>query len=493
MTPGKTFAEAFPAAARFSWTHSDVSVARPLCARLLWTMHPARKGRWPVQPQRSQMFDTLFEKYNGPAFAVRLWDGEQWHSPGSEKPSCTIVFASPGALHSMAVNPGEVALGEAFLSKEIDVEGDLFSVFDVAEHIFQCPRGQRQRALDVVGAVFSGIGHRLKEGKTHSIERDHAAITYHYDQPPEFYRPWLGSTMAYSCAYFESPRDSVDTAQTNKLEIICRKLRLQPGERFLDIGCGWGSLILHAAAHHDVYAQGITISKEQAAKAAARIEEGHLTQSCEATLLDYRAAPSQFAPFDKIASVGMFEHVGLKNLPLYFTTARKLLKPGGVFLNHGIARSQFQGNRGNSFLHKMVVPFLRESLMFHRPRNSSFIDKYVFPDGELVTIAQAIRAAEGAGFEVRDVENLREHYELTLRGWVRGLEQNRDALLKLVPEKTYRIWLLYMAGSAAAFKRGDLNLFQTLLSNPDHGRTGLPLRRADWYQAPVREHEHAFN
>lgn len=444
------------------------------------------------------MFDTLFERYEGPAFSVRLWDGWQWRTPGDRPPACTIVFNSPGAVQSMALSPSEVGLGEAFLSKEIDVEGDLFSAFDVAEHIFQCPKGQWQRALDVVGAVFSGIGHRLKEGRTHSIERDHAAITYHYDQPPEFYRPWLGNTMAYSCGYYESPTDSVDTAQTNKLEIICRKLRLQPGERFLDIGCGWGSLILHAAAHHDVYAQGITISKEQAATATSRIEEAGLKQSCEATLLDYRLAPEKFAPFDKIGSVGMFEHVGYKNLPLYFATARKLLKPGGVFLNHGVARSQFQGNRGDSFLHRMVVPFLRETLMFHRPKNSSFIDKYVFPDGELVTIAQAVKAAEGAGFEVRDVENLREHYDLTLRGWVAGLERNREALLKLVSEKTYRIWLLYMAGSAAAFKRGDLNLFQTLLSNPEHGRSGLPLRRSDWYEAPVRassarDAEHAYS
>lgn len=443
-----------------------------------------------MQPQRSRMFDALFENYEGPAFSIRLWDGWQWFSPQCGEPTCTIVFSSEGALQSMALSPSEVALAEAFLSKEIDVEGDLFSVFDVAEHIFQCPRGQRQRVMDVIGAAFAGIGYRLRHGSTHSVERDHEAITYHYDQPPEFYRPWLGTTMAYSCGYFESPLDDVDAAQVNKLELICRKLRLNPGERFLDIGCGWGGLILHAAAEHGADAQGITISKQQAAVAARRIADAQLNQRCHAMLLDYRKAPEQFGQFDKIASVGMFEHVGLKNLPLYFATARKLLKPGGVFLNHGIARSQFQGNRGDSFLHKSVVPFVRETLMFHRPKNSSFIDKYVFPDGELVTISQALKAAEGAGFEVRDLENLREHYELTLRGWVEGLERNRDALLKLVSEKTYRIWLLYMAGSAAAFRRGDLELYQTLLSNPDHGRSGLPLRRADWYGTErARSHE----
>ena len=445
------------------------------------------------QQQRSRIFDTLFEKYEGPAFLIRLWDGWQWASPGGGRPVCTIVFNSERALESMAVSPSEVALGEAFIFKEIDVEGDIFSVFDVAEHIFQCPRGQRQRVLDVLGAVFTGIGRRIKEGRTHSIERDHAAITYHYDQPPEFYRPWLGSTMAYSCGYYDSPADSVDAAQTNKLELICRKLRLQPRDRFLDIGCGWGGLILHAAAHHNVDAQGITISKQQARVAAERIEEAGLAQTCRATLMDYRKAPEELGQFDKIASVGMFEHVGLKNLPLYFATARKLLKPGGVFMNHGIARSQFQGNHGSSFLHKNIVPFVRETLMFHRPKNSSFIDKYVFPDGELVTIAQAMKAAEGAGFEVRDVENLREHYDMTLRGWVEGLEQNKDSLLKLVSETTYRIWLLYMAGSAAAFRRGDLNLFQTLLSNPDHGKTGLPLRREDWYKVAARDAEHVYS
>lgn len=435
-----------------------------------------------MQIERSRVFDTLFAQYEGPSFAVRMWDGWTWSSAARGVPVCTIVFNSEDALQSLAVHPSEITLGEAFVSKEIDVEGDIFSVFDVAEHIFQCARGQRQRVMEVMAGLVSNIGYRLKQGRTHSVERDSEAISYHYDQPVEFYRPWLGKSLAYSCAYFESPEDDLDDAQWNKLELICRKLRLKPGERFLDIGCGWGSLILHAATEHDALAQGITISREQASVAEQRIDEAGVKSHCDAALLDYRKAPDKFAPFDKIASVGMFEHVGLKNLPTYFATARKLLKPGGVFLNHGIARARFQGVHGDSFLNTAIVPFLRETLMFRRPRNSSFIDKYVFPDGEIVTIAQAIRAAEGAGFEVRDVENLREHYDLTLRRWVDGLLRNRDALLKLVPEKTFRIWLLYMAGSAAAFRRGDIAVFQTLLANPEHGRTGLPLRREDWYE-----------
>jgi cyclopropane-fatty-acyl-phospholipid synthase len=293
--------------------------------------------------------------------------------------------------------------------------------------------------------------------------------------------------MAYSCAYFESPEDSIDKAQTNKLELICRKLRLKPGERFLDIGCGWGSLILHAASQHKVDAKGITISRAQAAVAAERIKKSRLTNTCEVELLDYRKAPEQFAQFDKIASVGMFEHVGLRNMPVYFQTAHKLLKPGGVFLNHAIARGQFQGNRGTSFVFRVVAPFLRDVVMLRRPQNTSFIDKYVFPDGELLTISQAVRGAEAAHFEVRDVENLREHYELTLRRWVDGLRRNADALLKLVPEATYRIWLLYMAGSAAAFRRGDIAVFQTLLCKPEHGNSGLPLRRGDWSLSGVAD------
>src|SRR6185437_13247834 len=262
--------------------------ARPLGA-IGVAAHSRRKGRsLPVQPQqRTKVFETLFENYEGPAFSMRLWDGWQWFSPQCGEPACTIVFSSEGAL------------AEAFLSKEIDVEGDIFSVFDVAEHIFQCPRGQRQRVVDVIGAAFAGVGYSLRHGRTHSVERDHEAITYHYDQPPEFYRPWLGTTMAYSCGYFDTPSDDVDTAQVSKLELICRKLRLQPGERFLDIGCGWGGLILHAAAEHGANAQGTTISKQQAAVAARRIADAHLAQCCHATLLDYRKAPQQFGQFDK--------------------------------------------------------------------------------------------------------------------------------------------------------------------------------------------------
>lgn len=419
-----------------------------------------------VESQSTEELEEIFKGYQGPAFSILLWDGRRWRSPGTGSTACTIVFRSADALRSLIVQASEVTLGEAFLSKAIDVEGDIFSVFAIAEYVFQRPESQRRRILEFIAGVLSRIGQRWKQGKLHSMGRDRAAISYHYDQPVDFYEPWLGPSLAYSCAYFQSADDPIDVAQTNKLELICRKLRLQPRDRFLDIGCGWGSLVLHAGSRHNAYAEGITLSREQASVATARIAAARLTQSCKVELLDYRKATSRLESFDKIASVGMFEHVGLKNLPLYFQIAHRLLKPGGVFLNHGIARSHSQ-----------------------RTRRSSFMDKHVFPDGELATISEALSAAESAGFEVRDVENLREHYELTLRFWVEGIKENADTLLKLVSEATYRTWLLYMAGSAAAFRRGDIGLYQVLLSRPDMGNSKLPFTREDWYSSSLSSEE----
>lgn len=432
--------------------------------------------------QREEVLRSLFGGYDGPPFAIRLWDGWTWHSSASGEAQSTLIIHSANAMRSLLLHPSDVTLGEAFLAKDIDVEGDIFSVFEVAEHLFHCERGRRQKMLEAAWGIFFGVGTWLKSGVRHSQKRDSEAISYHYDQPADFYQPWLGHSLVYSCAYFQSVDDSIDTAQARKLELICRKLRLQPGEHFLDIGCGWGSLILHAALRHNADAYGITLSREQEAVASARIAAAHLTQSCHVELLDYRNAVEAFPAFDKIASIGMFEHVGLRNLPLYFRTARSLLKPGGVFLNHGITRTRAGSDSNLSFLDRCLVPFLRNGLGLSRPHHSSFMDKYVFPDGDLVTLSQAMQAAEAAGFEVRDVEDLREHYDLTLRCWVDGLRRNAGELLKLVSEKTYRIWLLYMAGCAAAFKRGDIAVYQMLLSRPERGNSHLPLTREDWYR-----------
>jgi cyclopropane-fatty-acyl-phospholipid synthase len=409
------------------------------------------------EKQLGKQLAGLFNKYDGPGFSIRLWNGWQWNC-AQDGTACTLAINSPDALASMAGGAGEVALGGAFIRKEVDVEGDLFSAFSVAEYLMARPRALRQRATETVLANALNLRRWMNHGAKHSRKRDLASISYHYDLPVEFYRPWLGETLAYSCAYFHKADDSLDQAQEQKLDLICRKLRLKEHERFLDIGCGWGSLVLRAACRHGARAHGITLSREQAAVANQRIRCAGLTDSCMVEHRDYRNCAELFGLFDKIASIGMFEHVGLPNLPIYFATVRRLLKPGGTFLNHGIARSQSAPS----------------------PRNS-FVDRYVFPDGKLVTLTEAINAAEGAGFEVRDVENLREHYELTLRHWVDSLRRNKDTLLEIVPETTYRIWLLYTAGSAAAFRSGRIAIHQVLFSRLDRGRSRLPLVRDDWY------------
>ncbi len=411
-----------------------------------------------VQSQRTTVLSNVFQGYRGPTFAIRLWDGWRWCSSENEKPVCTIVVQNPKALGSLIAEPSELRLGEAFICGDLDVEGDLFSVFSIGEHLFDRPRGLRQKIVENAAGTLFGLGQWFKHGWINSRRRDRASIAYHYDQPVAFFEPWLGKSFAYSCAYFRSPDDPIDVAQEQKLELICQKLRLQPFERFLDIGCGWGSLVLHAAGRHGAQAEGITLSREQAETAKRRIQQAGLNRSCGVELRDYRELENGREPFDKIASVGMFEHVGLKNLPRYFGIAYRLLRPGGVFLNHGIARSP-------------LAPI----------RKSSFIDRYVFPDGHLVTLSETLNAAESQGLEVRDVENLREHYDLTLQRWVEGLRRNADTLLKYVPIMTYRIWLLYMAGSAAAFRRGAISVYQVLLSRPDHGNSHLPLTRDDWY------------
>lgn len=404
------------------------------------------------------VLDAVFQGYEGPPFSIRMWDGRQWSSPQRGSPACTIVVNSPDALAALIAHPNEVTLGEAFIHEEVDVEGDLFSAFQIAEHLFQQPHSLTRHLIERCAGTAFELSQWLRHGAEHSKRRDRASIAYHYDLPVAFFEPWLGETLVYSCAYFARPADSLDRAQEQKLDLICRKLRLQPGEHFLDIGCGWGSLVLHAGCVRQAHAEGITLSREQAATGRRRINDAGVADCCSIEFKDYRELPNGKPRCDKIASVGMFEHVGLKNLPLYFNIAWQLLRPGGLFLNHAIARSD-------------TAPI---------PENS-FIARYVFPDGHLVTLSQALHAAESQGFEVRDVENLREHYELTLRRWVAGLRQNEARLLELVPRITYRIWLLYMAGSAAAFHRGAIGVYQTLLSRPDHGISGVPLTRNDLY------------
>jgi cyclopropane-fatty-acyl-phospholipid synthase len=356
------------------------------------------------------------------------------------------------------MRPSETALGEAFISGELDVEGDIFSAFEMAEWLLNRSPSLRNRiAAELHRDCFTVLSF-LTRGWKHSRKRDADSISHHYDLPVEFYEPWLGPTLVYSSAYFRDAAEGLDTAQTDKLDLICRKLELQPGDRFMDLGCGWGSLAIHAAAHYGAQTRGITVSKNQARVAARRISESHVGDHCFVEYRDYRDAQDLPWRFDKLASIGMFEHVGVSNLPVYFRSAFDLLKPGGLFLNSGIVRAADSPRR-----------------------KQSFIDEYVFPDGELGTLNETLRAAEEAGFEVRDVETLREHYALTLRRWVENLQRHSSELLETVPERTLRTWLLYMAGSAAAFERADISVCQILLRRRDHRQSAEICTRESWY------------
>ncbi len=411
----------------------------------------------------------LLQDFFGGATAnvgIRLWDGRRW--PDDRPRQATLVLNHAGALRRMLLPGTELGLAEAYLHDDFDVEGDLETVLGLAAELAPRSGGAlaKLRAARNLLKLPPGAkrtpgrhGPARLAGKRHSLERDRQAVSYHYDVSNDFYSLWLDRNLAYSCAYFRDPSEELEQAQERKLAYICRKLRLRPGQRLLDIGCGWGGLVIHAARHFGVAATGITLSRPQYELANKRIAENGLSARCHVRQQDYRTLGEPGA-YDALVSVGMVEHVGEKLLPLYFAQARELLKPGGVFLNHGIACRVGDESRGKR----------------------TFSEAYVFPDGELTPISAALRAAEEAGFEVRDVECLREHYAATLRHWVRRLEARHDQVLHFVDEPTYRVWRLFMAGSAHGFRTGRLNVYQALFVRPDAaGASGLPLTRADWY------------
>jgi cyclopropane-fatty-acyl-phospholipid synthase len=375
--------------------------------------------------------------------------------------------------------PFELSICQAFIAGDFDIAGDIEQAAALGENLhgdlasparlarlsralLALPSNDRPPAFPQVRAPESGA--------LHTPERDAAAVRSHYDVGNDFYRLWLDKRMVYSCAYFTSPNASLDEAQEAKLEHICRKLRLAPGESFLDVGCGWGGLIMHAAERFGVNAVGITLSYEQAALARERIQERGLAQRCTVEVRDYRHLTAT-EQFDKIASVGMVEHVGRAKLPVYFDRLFSYLRPGGLLLNHGIVHAASRGK-----------PKLRDKVFNRVWGDNAFINEYVFPDGELPELAEVVRAAEAAGFETRDGESLREHYALTLRHWVRNLERERDAAIASAGEEIYRIWRLYMAASAFGFASGRLAIDQLLLGKRTEGGTvDIPLTRADIY------------
>lgn len=419
------------------------------------------------------------------AFAARLWDGSVELPGNAVPPSFTLVIRRPGALRRMLLPPTDLALGEAYLRDDFDVEGDIEEATSLADIIAARLRSPvvlarllaRLRVLpknDVLPEGKSnGLGSsRRPTGRRHSRKRDASAVRSHYDVGNDFYALWLDRRMVYSCAYFPTGSEDIDSAQGAKLDHICRKLRLKPGESLLDIGCGWGSLALHAAENYGIRATGITLSEPQAALARRRISEAGLGERCRVEVRDYRDLP-RGTSFDKVVSVGMFEHVGRAELPAYFSGTYRLIRPGGLFLNHGIVN-----------LSPVSAP--RRAVADALASRTSFIQRYVFPDGELVTPGEVLRFAEAAGFETRDLESTREHYALTLRHWMRRLEDHRGEAVRVAGEKTYRVWRLYMAACARAFASGRIGVGQTLFSRADkNGACRLPLTREDLYHNAV--------
>jgi cyclopropane-fatty-acyl-phospholipid synthase len=396
--------------------------------------------------------------------AVRAYDGSRL---GPDDAPATLLVRSPAVFQRLLTAPGELGLGRAYVAGELDVEGDLYAALEALQDRIPEPAtvgaGPSAGLLRLLGSDLKRNGWRRLpvpaeearlHGRRHSKARDAAAIAHHYDVSNAFYRLVLGPSMTYSCAVWESADVTLEQAQAAKYDLVSRKLGLEPGMRLLDVGCGWGGMAIHAAAEHGVRAVGVTLSRWQAEWAEKAVAEAGVGDLVEIRYQDYRDVRD--GPFDAVSSIGMFEHVGLSRLSEYFGRLRRLLRPGGRLLNHGISRPP---NAGRS-----------------RFRRRSFIDRYVFPDGELHEIGSVVSAIQRRGLEVRHVESLREHYALTLRAWVRNLETEWDACVGEAGPGRARIWRLYMAASALNFEAGRTQVHQVLAVKSESGRSGLPLR-----------------
>ncbi|WP_329399517.1 cyclopropane-fatty-acyl-phospholipid synthase family protein [Streptomyces melanogenes] len=419
----------------------------------------------------------LADELLGEALPVRIraWDGSEAGPPGAP----VVVLHHRRALRRLLWKPGELGLARAWVAGELDIEGDLYLALDLLSGLIwergaepkdrvRPVRDPRLRAaarelLRLAGPLPPPAPPaeelRRRTGRLHTRRRDKRAVSHHYDVGNAFYELVLGPSMVYSCAYWERPDATLEEAQRDKLELICRKLGLREGERLLDVGCGWGSLALHAARHHGAQVVGITLSAEQAAYARKRIAEEGLADRIEIRVQDYRDVRD--GPYDAVASVGMAEHVGSVRYREYADDLYALLKDGGRLLNHQIARRP-EGDEA----------------AYHV---DEFIDAYVFPDGELAPLGRTLSTLEDAGFEARDVEALREHYELTLRQWVRNLEAGWERAVRLTTPGRARVWRLYMAASALSFERNRIGVNQILaVKTPEGGGSGMRLRTRSW-------------
>ncbi|MFI9105615.1 class I SAM-dependent methyltransferase [Streptomyces fildesensis] len=427
-----------------------------------------------------RMRDLAEKALRGPfPLRIRAWDGSEAGPPDAP----TLVMRRRRALRRLLWKPGELGLARAWVAGDLDIEGDLYEALDLIAGIVWdtgedgAPHpGRFRRAADLLrdphtyrlareALVLAGPGlppspppeeARRRFGPLHSPGRDKQAISHHYDVGNDFYERVLGPSMVYSCAYWEHPDTTLEEAQRAKLDLVCRKLALRPDQTLLDVGCGWGSMVLHAAEHYGVRAVGITLSTEQAAYARKRVAEAGLTDRIDIRVQDYRAVAD--GPYDAISSIGMAEHVGRDLYREYAAHLYGLLRPGGRLLNHQIARR----------------PWADEEA-YHV---DEFIDRYVFPDGELAPVGSTVSRLEEAGFEVRDVEALREHYALTLRAWVRNLEDHWQEAVRLAGAGRARVWRLYMAASALSFEQNRIGVNQVLaVRTRPSGAAGMPPAR----------------
>ncbi len=399
---------------------------------------------------------------------LQAWDGSEAGPAGAP----LVVFRSRRALRRMLWSRWLLGLSRAYVAGEIDAPGDVFASFAALSSAgkFAEPGPFRRPTVPELAAILrtavrlGALGPNpapppeeakvVRAGRRHSKRRDAAAISHHYDVGNDFYALVLGPSMAYSCAVWDDEAAGLETAQEAKIDLVCRKLGLQPGMRVLDVGCGWGSFALHAAQRYGANVIGITLSSEQAALAGKRVADAGLTDRVDIRVQDYRDVGD--GPFDAISSIGMSEHVGSEQMPAYVARLHGLLRPGGRLLNHAIS-----WNDGPT-----------------DPDPDSFIPRYVFPDGEMLSLAETVGALEAGGFEVLDVEALRRHYALTLRAWVRNLEDHWTEAVQAAGAGRARVWRLYMAASALGFETGITGVNQVLVQRA--GGAEPPLRRTAW-------------
>ena len=394
----------------------------------------------------------IASRYGGRNIPIALVLPDGGRVPLSEAPEVDVYARTWQGLRALA-SPELGALARAYVRNDLDFSGGARHILSIAEALVGSFTNGRERLI----ARARGWLNRSRGNK--------ANIQHHYDVSNKFYRLWLDERMVYSCAYFRNDADSLDQAQAQKLDHVCRKLMLNPGDEFLDIGCGWGALVLHAAQNYGVNATGITLSQNQYDYVKARITELGLGDRVRVQLRDYLDLPEE-RPFDKIASIGMFEHVGIRNYPRYFGKIRRVLKPGGLVLNHGITHNSLGADSLGSGI-------------------GDFVEEYVFPGGQLAHVSRVIQGLAADGLELIDAEALREHYARTLWHWLDRLEKNADTARHEVGEEKFRVWRIYLAGSAHGFDRGWLSIFQLLAGRPHaDGRLPHPATREYMYRSP---------